>query len=144
MLLYTDHQAYSYDYPTDYLDGLPTIDVNKQIKALPFTIYSTNLKWKKIDDILINDFDILPTILNLFGISYNPNYYIGIDIFDETRKNILIFSDGSWYDGYNYSMYIDDNEKDEETKINYTYANNINKLSEMMISNNYYNYLLNK
>ena len=46
--------------------------------------------------------DILPTILNLFGISYYPNNYIGRDILDPKFDPLVFFPDGSWYNGTTY------------------------------------------
>ena len=46
--------------------------------------------------------DILPTVLNLFGIDYNSNYYLGSDALDPKRKGYAFFSDYSWYDGKSY------------------------------------------
>ncbi|MFR6560794.1 MAG: hypothetical protein ACLUR5_01280 [Eubacterium ventriosum] len=46
--------------------------------------------------------DILPTVLNLFGIDYNSNNYIGHDILSNDFKGYAFFSDYSWYDGKVY------------------------------------------
>ena len=47
---------------------------------------------------------MLPTILNLFGIDYNPVNYIGSDALDNNYQKIVFFSDYSWYDG---NVYVD-------------------------------------
>lgn len=138
IILYTDHQAYSLDYPKKYLNSLKKIDENGSIKALPFVIYSSDLSKKNFDNILVNDIDLVPTILNLFGIEYNANNYIGNDLFDQNRKNLLLFSDGSWYDGEKYS---EDKKIDRNSKKyieNFTYVHDILDLNTMIISNNYY------
>ena len=46
--------------------------------------------------------NILPTVLNLFGIDYNPNNYIGLDALDSDYNGYVFFSDYSWYDGKAY------------------------------------------
>ena len=46
--------------------------------------------------------DILPTILNLMGVEYYPNYYLGRDILSKDFKPIVYFADGSWYNGQSY------------------------------------------
>ena len=46
--------------------------------------------------------DILPTVLNMLGISYNDEWYIGRDIMDPNHSGYVFFSDYSWYDGINY------------------------------------------
>ena len=35
----------------------------------------------------------------MFGIEYNPNYYIGEDIFDKNRKNYIYFNEDTYFDG---------------------------------------------
>ena len=49
--------------------------------------------------------DILPTVLNLFGIEYIPEYYMGNDIFNPDYSGYVFFSDYSWYDG---NVYVED------------------------------------
>ena len=46
--------------------------------------------------------DILPTVLNLLGIKYNDEWYMGRDIMDPDYQGYVFFSDRSWYDGVNY------------------------------------------
>ena len=43
--------------------------------------------------------DILPTVLNLFGIPFQERTMIGRDIFDNKNTGLAIFSDYSWIDG---------------------------------------------
>lgn len=138
IVLFTDHQAYSLDYPEKYLKNLKTIDTDKNIKAIPFIIYNSNMKHKKFNDILVNDIDIVPTLLNMFGIDYDPNIYIGNDLFSSNRKNLILFSDGEWYNGKVYSGNKKKVVKDEEYKNNTMYVKDILKLNDMIISNNYY------
>lgn len=143
IILYTDHQAYSYNYPDNYLNSLKKIDNNYNIKSIPFIIYSNGISSEVYDDILVNDIDLLPTILNLFGIEYDPNYYLGTDLFSDLHKNLVMFNDYSWYDGEIYSAeassfkdvdYFEEISNYVEDKVN---------LSRIIISTDYYNYLFN-
>ena len=60
--------------------------------------------------------DILPTTLNLFGIDYKEEHYIGCDIMDENYRGYAFFSDYSWYDGRVYvANGVVANGVDEET-----------------------------
>ena len=43
--------------------------------------------------------DILPTILNLFGIPFEEKSMIGRDIFDKNNLGFSFFDDYSWIDG---------------------------------------------
>lgn len=138
IVLFTDHQAYSLEYPEEYLKNLKTIDTNKNIKSIPFVIYNKNIKKNSFKDILVNDIDIVPTLLNMFGISYDPNTYVGNDLFSKNRKNLIIFSDGEWYNGKVYTGNKKKTVKDDEYKSNTMYTKDILKLNDMIISNNYY------
>ena len=46
--------------------------------------------------------NILPTVLNLFGITYNPTEYLGRDILAPDYEGLAYFSDYSWYNGQVY------------------------------------------
>ena len=46
--------------------------------------------------------DILPTVLNLFGVEYIEEHYIGQDILSDDYEGYAFFSDYSWYDGEHY------------------------------------------
>ena len=46
--------------------------------------------------------NVLPTILNLFNLYINPNYYIGEDVLDPDYMGYVFFNDYSWYDGKRY------------------------------------------
>jgi len=85
---------------------------------------------EKIETDKVNSqLDILPTVLNLFGIKYVEEYYIGKDIFDENYSGYVFFNDYSWYDG---DVYVQDGaivqgEKMELAKL-YEMNDRINKL----------------
>ena len=138
IVLYTDHQAYGYNYTQEYLDTLKTIDSEKNIKALPFVIYSSTEKSKQFDDLIVNDIDIVPTIYNLFGIKYNPSEYVGRDIFAKDHTNLLLFSNETWYDGNVYSANSGVDTSTEEYSKNTEYTHDKFELSRMILSNNYY------
>ena len=46
-------------------------------------------------------------MLNLFGIEYNSNYYLGKDALANNYDPIVVFSDYSWYDG---NVYVEGGE----------------------------------
>lgn len=139
IVLYTDHPAYAYDYPEAYLNSLKQIDKNKKIKSIPFVIYNPNLEAKVFNNLIINDTDIVPTLLNMFGIEYNSDDYLGVDMFSSNHKNLALFTDGSWYDGniYSANQNIDTNTKNYRT--NSQYVMDKLELNKMILSNHYYN-----
>lgn len=139
IVLYTDHPSYSYNYPEDYLNTLPPVDENHKIKAIPFLIYSKGMEPKKFDDLLVNDIDLPPTLLNMFGIDYDPKNYLGVDLFSKDHRNLSIFTDTSWYDGVTYSANPNVVATNSSYKENTEYAQDIINLNKMILSNGYYN-----
>lgn len=92
--------------------------------------------------------DILPTILNLFGIEFDSRLLMGTDIFSD-NEGIIIFNDRSWitnYGKYNAIKNIFTPFKDEipenyiET-INHQ-VNNKYVISKNILETNYYKYVL--
>ena len=103
---------------------------NNLINKTPFFIWQNNMKRTNIKEVT-SQLNILPTTLNLFGINYNPNYYIGSDALSQNYKGIVFFSDYSWYDG---NIYVE----------NGVIANNKSSSQEYLDEKNYYIHYLTK
>lgn len=99
LVIFSDHYLYTLEDKT-ILDKYKTTS-NNLINKTPFIIYNNGNVIENINTVN-SQLDILPTILNLMGITYNTNYYLGEDIFNKNRTNVVYFQDGSWYDGYTY------------------------------------------
>ena len=97
---------------------------NNLINKTPFFIWSKDGKRTNINKVT-SQLNILPTTLNLFGINYNSNNYIGKDALDSNYEGIVFFSDYSWYDG---SIYVENGE----------ITNNKNTTYEYLEEKNYY------
>ena len=69
----------------------------------PFFIWHNNKDKKTIKEVT-SQLNVLPTVLNLYGIDHNSNYYIGTEALDNNYHGSVFFSDYSWYDG---SIYVD-------------------------------------
>lgn len=63
----------------------------------PCFIWSYDAEPMTVDKPL-NTADLVPTVLNLFGID-NGYDYVGQDAFDENYKGYVVFSNGSWFSG---------------------------------------------
>ncbi len=137
IILYSDHYPYAYNFTEEELSKMDRIDESYKIRNIPFMIYNKNIEYKEFN-MLVNDIDIEPTILNLFGIEYNPNLFIGTDLLSKSHKNITIFPDYSWYDGNIYSL----NNGVDTSSAYYKEISNYVKtkidLNKMIVSNNYY------
>lgn len=102
IVAFADHYLYTLNDKT-ILDQYKETG-NNLINHTPFFIWSydaENLIVEKTN----SQIDILPTVLNLLGISYREEYYIGKDIFDNDYSGYVFFSDYSWYDG---NVYVED------------------------------------
>lgn len=124
----SDHYTYSYKNKKTIFKLKNAFDENMLHKT-PFFIWSSNIEAKEITKANSN-LDVFPTIAYLFGLDYNPKYYIGNNILDDNEKGFVFFADYSWYDGTTYykNGKIVDGEKVSKTYIN---ANN-KKLNELL------------
>ena len=128
IVVFTDHYLYTVEDKT-ILDKYKNTS-NNLINKTPFFIWQNNMKRTNIKEVT-SQLNILPTTLNLFGINYNPNYYIGSDALSSNYKGIVFFSDYSWYDG---NIYVD----------NGVIANNKSSAQEYLDEKNYYIHYLTK
>ena len=99
IVAYADHYLYTLNDKT-ILDQYKTTE-NNLINQTPFFIWSNGMRKREFDKVN-SQIDILPTVLNLLGIKYNEEWYIGRDIMDPDYQGYVFFSDRSWYDGVNY------------------------------------------
>ena len=67
------------------IDRTPLIIYNAATKPIQVKSYSTII-------------DLLPTLLNMFDVEYDPRLYLGTDIFSESHVSRAYFSDKSWVD----------------------------------------------
>ena len=95
--------------------------------------------------------DVLPTLLNLFGVSYDSRLLVGKDILSDT-PGIAIFSDRSWVTdkGRYFNSTKEFVLKDKQT-LDENYVSDINKLvsnkftiSGLLMTKNYYKEVLGK
>ena len=104
IVAYADHYLYTLNDKT-ILDKYKNSEDNR-INHTPFFIWSKD--FNRVDVTKVNSqLDILPTVLNLLGIEYCDENYIGSDIMDEFYSGFVFFSDYSWFDGTNYVQYSD-------------------------------------
>ncbi|MDE5888639.1 MAG: LTA synthase family protein, partial [Bacilli bacterium] len=126
-----------------------TIEVNRS----NFILWNSDMKEKVEVDKVGSQIDVLPTILNLFGIDYDSRLIIGKDILSN-YEGLAIFSNRSWvtdYGTYNSSTrkftikegkeLSGETEEEYVRRINNRVANNFT-ISKLIIDNNYYTYIL--
>lgn len=129
LVIFSDHYLYTVN-DKNILDSYKETD-NNLINHTPFLIYKKNLKKVNVTDVT-SQVDILPTVLNLFGINYIKDYYLGNDALDKNYEGLVFFNDYSWYDS---NCYVEDG----------IIKNNCSITKERLIEkNNYVNYIIQK
>jgi len=110
-------------------------------------IYNSKMKSVKVDKVGMS-IDVLPTVLNLFGMEYDSRIIMGKDILS-TSPGIAIFKDKSWVT--NKGTYYASSGKFVGESVDEDYVTNINNIvnnrtaiSRMIVSSDYYRLLLNK
>ena len=130
IVAFADHYLYTVEDKT-ILDRHKSETKNNLINHTPMFIYSKGLTKKNIKEVT-SQLDILPTVLNLFGMDYNPTYYLGKDALNPNYKGIVFFSDYSWYDG---KVYVENGKVVNNKKI---------KASSLEEKNSYVAYITEK
>lgn len=87
----TDH--YTYGYNKEEVYSLKGGDTNIYVDKVPFFIWNNNNYSMTIDK-YVDTSDILPTLLNLFGIEYG-NTYLGTDALGLNHQDYVYFNDGN-------------------------------------------------
>lgn len=149
IVLSADH--YPYGLTTNQMKEIMNIEDEKfDIHQNNLIIYNSTLT-KTIEVNKIGEsLDILPTILNLFGIEYDSRLLMGTDLLSNS-DGIVIFNDRSWitekgkYDAVSkeftpYTNNIDDNYINEINTIVY----NKYVISKNILDTDYYRILFNK
>jgi phosphoglycerol transferase MdoB-like AlkP superfamily enzyme len=99
IILMNDHYPYTLDQST-YESAKGVNDVHEKQKGT-LIIWSKDTPHQEINR-LTSSFDVLPTIASLFNLDMNYTDYVGIDMFDETKKPYVYFKDYFVYDGESY------------------------------------------
>ncbi|MCL2038743.1 LTA synthase family protein [Candidatus Saccharibacteria bacterium] len=98
--------------------------------------------------------DILPTLLNLWGLPFDSRLIMGRDILDPASSGLAVFADRSWISDYGryyaasrrFTPRVNDHGTPVELPENYVQSMNQFvasrfNLSESIVQNNYYSYL---
>ncbi len=116
IVAFSDHFAYGLS-SWEKLYALSDAKNPNMLEKAPFFIYAKDLSGIKINKVT-NTLDILPTVVNLFGLEKTP-YWLGRDIFDAAYEGYTYFSSGAWYDGEIYYFAEADTEQKSLSQIAY-------------------------
>lgn len=139
-----DH--YPYGLTTKQMNEISTIDRNDKFEKFHTTLimYNPNIE-KIVVDKVISSLDILPTIYNLYGLTFDSRLLMGRDIFSN-NEHIVILSDRSWItDKGKYNSVTKEFTSTTNEEIEEDYIDRINMIvnqrygmSSLIIDNNYY------
>lgn len=93
IVAFTDHYTYGMTDKKRLWEE-SGIDNELLIEKTPFFIWAEDLEPQVVDK-TVNTSDILPTVLNLFGIETDAGY-LGSDAFDEAYPGYVIFANNDW------------------------------------------------
>ena len=138
-----DH--YPYGLTTKQMNEISTIDRNDKFEKFHTTLimYNPNIE-KTVVDKVISSLDILPTIYNLYGLTFDSRLLMGRDIFSN-NEHIVILSDRSWItDKGKYNSVTKEFTSTTNEEIEEDYIDRINMIvnqrygmSSLIIDNNY-------
>ena len=139
-----DH--YPYGLTTKQMNEISTIDRGDKFEKFHTTLimYNPNIE-KTVVDKVISSLDILPTIYNLYGLSFDSRLLMGRDIFSN-NEHIVILSDRSWItDKGKYNSVTKEFTNTTNEEIEEDYIDRINmivnqrfSMSSLIIDNDYY------
>ncbi len=130
IVAFADHYLYTLEDKT-ILDKYKKTN-NNLINHTPFFIWINDIEPEDINEVTMQT-NILPTILNLFGIDYNSNDYICDDALSDDYEGFVFFPDGSWYDG---NVYVENNKITNKKSMNKKELKAMNKKINRIIKKN--------
>ena len=141
IVLTADHFPYNFDI--DDINTLSSYERDVMIEANSNSLIIYNSKMKSVDvDKVGMSIDVLPTVLNLFGMEYDSRIIIGKDILS-TTPGIAIFKNKSWVT--DKGTYYASTGKFVGLDVDDDYIENINNIvsnrvaiSRMIVENDYY------
>ena len=148
IVLLADHYPYNLD-----LKSVNSISTYQRDNVVEVNHNNLILWNNKINDIHIEktcmSSDVLPTILNLFGIDYDSRLLTGKDILSNSM-GLAVFNNRSWVTDKgtyfaNQKKFVPKEameEQDEYVKNMNTFVSNRLNIAKLIVKNNYYNYLL--
>ena len=146
-----DH--YPYTLSTDEMNEVSnyTKDGVVEVNKSNFIIWNSEMEKPIVVDKLGSQIDVLPTLLNLFGIEYDSRLIIGKDILSN-GECLAIFSNYSWVSDYgtyyaNKKKFVPKEGVTLENQTEYVKAinnrvSNYYSISKLIMDNDYYDYIL--
>lgn len=100
VLLYADHYG-KYMSDKEFINELKGVRAGTpELYRTPCVLAGAGLEPKKVDKVVCS-LDVVPTIVDLFGLDAPLNYYAGESMFAQGR-GLIPFPNNGWYDGETY------------------------------------------
>lgn len=156
IVFFADHHPlnmnlnYLYDCTPAIDDDGTTINRSEGMNEFrsPLVIYCPSILGDETFTDVTSTYDILPTVLNLYNLNYDPRFYLGTDYFSE-QESIVYFPDGDWTTNKG-TYYAATNEfvpADESVSVDDSYitnntarVNNAFNISLMIYQTDYFKY----
>lgn len=114
------------------------IDTTYELFRNTFILWTPGMKGESVDKLCCN-MDILPTLLNMFGIEYDSRLLMGRDIFSP-EEGLVVLKDKNWISErgtreellVSDEMYVEEMDKEVQDMFNY---------STLILDHDYYSYL---
>ena len=156
IVFFADHHPLNMDlnYLSDCTPAIDddgtTIDRSEGMNEFrsPLVIYCPSILGDETFTDVTSTYDILPTVLNLYNLNYDPRFYLGTDYFSQ-QESIVYFPDGDWTTNKG-TYYAATNEfvpADESVSVDDSYitnntarVNNAFNISLMIYQTDYFKY----
>ncbi len=152
IVLSPDHYPYGLDL--NEINELSTYERDDRFEKhhTPLLIWSASMKEPIKVEKICASLDVLPTVLNLFGIEFDSRLLMGNDILSNNKEQIVIFSDRSFItEKGRYDSLKGKFTPNEGVEVEEDYVERINsiiyqkfKMSAMILDNDYYRVLFGK
>ncbi len=156
IVFFADHHPlnmninYLYDYTPEIDSSGMTVDRSVGMNEFrsPLVMYCPSILQDETFTNISSTYDILPTVLNLYNINYDPRLLLGTDYFSDS-ESIVYFPDGDWATdkGIYYTSTGTFEPTNPEDTIDESYitntttkVNNAFNISLMIYQSNYFHY----
>lgn len=96
-VVFGDHYSYGMHHDIIWTYDLDTKGDFYNLKKVPLLIWTPNMQEQKISEIA-GQFEVYPTLANMFNLEFNPTYNFGNDIFNEDENIVVYGSKSIWRD----------------------------------------------
>lgn len=148
IVFFADHHPLNMNvnYLIEYTSEVDRSEGMNEFRS-PFVIYCPSLLGDETFTGVSSTYDILPTVLNLYDMDYDPRLYLGTDYFSDS-ESIVYFPDGDWltdkgiyYASTNtFEATTDETVQDSYIQNNTTKTNNAFNISYLIYKTDYFHY----